>query len=115
LDTNTVFYTPSVVHTPAQVERDIAHFRSALRSILVENTERTPSVHLDEIRTYEREQEDERQRRIFTELDWFADPPLANDVQMLITRRGKMFHLSFLNRPDVDPALAAWVRKERSV
>jgi DNA transposition AAA+ family ATPase len=75
LDSDTVFYTPPVVHTPGQVERDIARLRSALRSIRVEHLERQQRVHLNAVRTYEREQEEERQRRILTELDWFADPP----------------------------------------
>jgi DNA transposition AAA+ family ATPase len=75
LDSNTVFYTPPVVHTPGQVERDIAHLRSALRSIRVETLERTQRVQLDAVHKDERAQEEERQRRILTELDWFADPP----------------------------------------
>ena len=75
MESDTVFYTPPAVNTPAQVERDIACLRSALRSIRVEHLERQQYVRLDAVRKDEREQEKERQRRIFTELDWFADPP----------------------------------------
>jgi DNA transposition AAA+ family ATPase len=75
LDSDTVLYTPSVVNTPGQVERDIARLRSTLRSIRVETLERTQRVQLDAVRKEERAQEEERQRRILTELDWFADPP----------------------------------------
>lgn len=75
LDSNTIFYTPNVVHTPAQVERDIGHLRQSIRSILVEEMERKHYVHLDAVRKQEKEEETERQRRIFTEFDWFADPP----------------------------------------
>ena len=36
--------------------------------------ERQQRVRLDAVHTDEREQEKEPQHRIFTELDWFADP-----------------------------------------
>ena len=75
LDSCTVFYTPPVVNTPAQVERDIRGLRSDLRAIVVEDRKRVQRTHLDEVQQQERESEEERQRRLFTELDWFADPP----------------------------------------
>src|SRR5713226_3141926 len=75
VESHTVFYTPPVVNTPAQVERDIRGLRSDLRAILVEDRERVQRAHLDELRQQEREAEAERQRRLFTELDWYADPP----------------------------------------
>jgi len=75
LESHTVFYTPPVVNTPAQVERDIRGLRSDLRAILVEDRERVQRAHLDELRQQEREAEEERQRRLCTELDWYADPP----------------------------------------
>jgi len=75
LESNTVFYTPAVVHTAAQVERDIAHLRSTLRSLRVEDLERKQRVRLDTIREQERVAEEERQRRLFMEFDWYADPP----------------------------------------
>ena len=75
LESHTVFYTPPVVNTPAQVERDIRGLRSDLRAILVEDRERVQRAHLDALRQQEREAEAERQRRLFTELDWYADPP----------------------------------------
>ncbi len=75
LESDTVFYTPAVVHTPAQVEHDIRRLRSTLRSLRVEDLERTQRVQLDAIREQERVAEAERQRRLFTELDWYADPP----------------------------------------
>jgi DNA transposition AAA+ family ATPase len=76
LESHTVFYTPPVVNTPAQV-RDIRGLRSDLRAILVEDRERVQRAHLDEVQQHEREAEEERQRRLFTELDWYADPPPA--------------------------------------
>ena len=75
LDSDTIFYTPPVVNTPAQVERDIQRLRSDLRAILVEDRERIQRTHIDELQQQEREAEEERQRRLFTELDWYADPP----------------------------------------
>jgi DNA transposition AAA+ family ATPase len=75
VESHTVFYTPPVVNTPAQVERDIRGLRSDLRAILVEDRERVQRAHLDELRQQEREAEEERQRRLFTEFDWYADPP----------------------------------------
>jgi DNA transposition AAA+ family ATPase len=77
LESDTIFYTPAVVHTAAQVERDIGHLRSALRSLRVEDLERKQRVRLDAIREQERVAEAERQRRLFTEYDWYADPPPA--------------------------------------
>jgi DNA transposition AAA+ family ATPase len=75
LESHTVFYTPAVVNTPAHVERDIRRLRSDLRAIRVENRERVQCAHLDEVHRQEREAEKERQRRLFTEWDWYADPP----------------------------------------
>src|SRR2546428_1262836 len=75
LESDTVFYTPAVVHTPAQVEHDIRRLRSTLRSLRVEDLERKQRVQLDAIRAHERAAEEERQRRLFTEFDWYADPP----------------------------------------
>jgi DNA transposition AAA+ family ATPase len=75
LESHTVFYTPPVVNTPAQVERDIRGLRSDLRAILVEDRERVQRAHLDAVQQHEREAEEERQWRLFTELDWYADPP----------------------------------------
>ena len=75
LESHTIFYTPGVVNTPAQVAHDIGHLRSALRAIPVEERERKHRVRLDKVRTQENAAEEERQRRIFTELDWYADPP----------------------------------------
>jgi DNA transposition AAA+ family ATPase len=75
LESHTVFYTPPVVNTPAQVERDIRGLRSDLRAILVEDRERVHRAHLDEVQQHERAAEEERQRRLFTEFDWYADPP----------------------------------------
>jgi AAA domain len=75
LESQTVFYTPPVVNTPVQVERDIRRLRSHLRAILVEDRERVQRAHLDDLRQQEREAEEERQRRLFMEFDWYADPP----------------------------------------
>jgi DNA transposition AAA+ family ATPase len=75
LESCTVFYTPGVVNTPAHVERDLRRLRSDLRTIRVEDQERVQRAHLDEVQQHEREAEADRQRRLFTEWDWFADPP----------------------------------------
>jgi DNA transposition AAA+ family ATPase len=73
LKTHTMFYTPPVVNTPAQVERHIHGLRSDLRAILLEDRERVQRAHLDELRQQEREAEAERQRRLFTEFDWYTN------------------------------------------
>jgi DNA transposition AAA+ family ATPase len=75
LESHTVFYTPPVVNTPAQVERDLRGLRADLRAILVEDRERVQRAHLDALRQEEHAAEEERQRRLFTEFDWYADPP----------------------------------------
>jgi hypothetical protein len=49
LESDTVFYTPGVANTPAQVAHDIEHLRSALRAIRVEARERKHRVHLDAV------------------------------------------------------------------
>jgi DNA transposition AAA+ family ATPase len=77
LESDSVFNTPGVVNTPAQVAHDIEHLRSALRAIRVEARERKHRVHLEKVLNQEKAAEAERQRRIFVELDWFADPPPA--------------------------------------
>jgi DNA transposition AAA+ family ATPase len=75
LESHTVFYTSPVVNTPAQVERDIRGLRSDLRAILVEDRERVQRAHLHEVQQQERAAEEERQPRLFTESDWYANPP----------------------------------------
>jgi hypothetical protein len=77
LESDTVFYTPLVVHTAMQVARDIDHLRATLHSLRVEDLERKHRVYLDTIRAQERAAEEERQRRLFTEVDWYANPPPA--------------------------------------
>lgn len=74
LDSHTVFYTPAVVNSPGQVEREIGNLRYGLRSILREERERKQRLQLDKILRQERAEEEERQRRFLTEGDWFADP-----------------------------------------
>jgi hypothetical protein len=75
LESHIVFYTPGVVNTPAHVAHDIGQLRSALRAIGVEARERKHRVHLDAVLKQEKAAEEERQRRLFVDLDWFADPP----------------------------------------
>lgn len=57
------------------VAHDIGHLRSALRAIRVEHRERQHRVHLEKVLKQEKAAEAERQRRLFVELDWYADPP----------------------------------------
>jgi hypothetical protein len=64
-----------VVKTPAQVERDIRGLRSDLRALLVEDRERGQRAHLHEVQQQERAAEEERQRRLFTAFDGYAEPP----------------------------------------
>jgi hypothetical protein len=42
---------------------------------VIEDAERKQRVRLDAVRKQKREAEEERQRRIFTELDCYTDPP----------------------------------------
>ena len=72
LDSHTVFYTPAVVNSPGQVEREIGHLRYGLRSILLEERERKQRLQLDQVLQQERDEEEERQRRLLTEVDWLA-------------------------------------------
>lgn len=74
LDSHTVFYTPAVVNSPGQVEREIGNLRYGLRSILLEERERKQRQQLDEILRQENAEEKERQRHFLTEADWFAGP-----------------------------------------
>jgi DNA transposition AAA+ family ATPase len=74
LDNHTVFYTPAVVNSPGQIEREIGHLRYGLRSILLEERERKQRLHLNNILQQERVREKERQRQLLTEIDWLADP-----------------------------------------
>jgi DNA transposition AAA+ family ATPase len=75
LESDTVFYTPPVVHNAVQVARDIDHLRVTLRSLRVEDLERKHRVYLDALRAQEGAAEEERQRRLLTECDGYADPP----------------------------------------
>lgn len=72
LDSHTVFYTPAVVNSPGQIEREIGRLRYGLRSILLEERERRQRQHLDTILRQEKAEEEEHQRRFLTEMDWFA-------------------------------------------
>jgi len=74
LDSHTVFYTPAVVHSPGQIERDIGNLRYGLRSIILEERERKQRLHLDKILRQERAEEEERQQKLLTEVDWIAGP-----------------------------------------
>jgi hypothetical protein len=53
----------------------LPQLRSNLRAILVEHRERAQRAHRDEIQQHEREADEQRQRRLFTEFEWYADPP----------------------------------------
>ena len=74
LDSHTVFYTPAVVNSPGQVERDIGNLRYGLRSILLEERERKQRLRLDKILRQERAEEKERQQKLLTEVDWLTNP-----------------------------------------
>jgi len=74
LDSHTVFYTPAVVNSPGQVEREIGNLRYGLRSILLEERERKQRLLLDKVLRRERAEEEERQQKLLTEVDWLTDP-----------------------------------------
>jgi hypothetical protein len=63
------YSTPGVGNTPAPVAHDIRQLRSAVRAIRIEARERKHRVHLDTVLKQEKAAEDERQRRLFVELD----------------------------------------------
>jgi DNA transposition AAA+ family ATPase len=74
MDSRTVFYIPTVVNSPGQVEREIGRLRYDLRSILLEERERKQRLHLDKILQQERAAEAERQQRLLSRVNWLTDP-----------------------------------------
>src|SRR5215813_2904679 len=74
LDSHTVFYTPAVVNSPGQIEHAIDRLRNNLRSILLEERERKQRLRLDKIRQQEIAEEEERQQKLLTEVDWITGP-----------------------------------------
>jgi DNA transposition AAA+ family ATPase len=100
LNSQTIFYTPPVVNSPGQIERAIGHLRHGLRLILLEERERKQRIHLDKIREQETAEEEERQQKLLTEIDWIAGPiPLkpASQYALLSREYGRE------NRQIVDP------------
>ncbi len=73
-DSQTIFYTPAVVNSSGQIERDITRLRYELRSLRLEECERRQRLELDQLRQQENTTEEERQRRLLTEVDWLAEP-----------------------------------------
>ena len=71
-ESQTVFYTPAVVNSPGQIARDLARLRYELRSLRVEERERQQRLELEPLQQEERAAEAERQRRLLTEVDWYA-------------------------------------------
>lgn len=72
-DSQTVFYTPAVVNSSGQIERDIGRLRRELRAIRLEERERRQRVELDQLCQQEYANEEERQRRFLTDVDWLAE------------------------------------------
>jgi DNA transposition AAA+ family ATPase len=73
LESCTVLYTPGVINSPAQVEREIGRLRSELRSIRIEERSRLDHLHLDEARRQEEAVKEKRWQHMFTETDRFAE------------------------------------------
>jgi DNA transposition AAA+ family ATPase len=85
-ESQTVFYTPAVVHSPGQIERDITRRRHDLRSILLEEQERRQRLHLAPLWQQEFAAEEERQRQLLTRVDWLgeaASPPAVSEAAAL--------------------------------
>ena len=85
-ESQTVFYTPTVVHSPGQIERDIARRRYDLRSILREEQERQQRLQLTPLRQQEFFAEQERLERLLTTVDWLREatsPPPASEAAAL--------------------------------
>lgn len=70
LGSDTVFYTPMVVNSPAQVERDIELLRQRLHLICHEPIDREEKGK----RRVLQQEEKERRDRVF-QIDWYREPP----------------------------------------
>jgi hypothetical protein len=58
-DSHTVFYTPTVVHTPGQVDRDIAQLRRGLHAIHREQIDREERSQVDTVLKHEKHKQDQ--------------------------------------------------------
>ena len=71
LGSQTVFYTPKVVHAPSQVEKDIAAWRRHLRNICWDAIYREEEIRRAEVRQLE----EERYEKWFYTEDWLFGKP----------------------------------------
>ena len=67
---DTVFYTPSVVNAPNTIQADIRHCRDTLRDLAKRPLRQEKEGELDAIRR----RDDEHQKKILLEYDWFSGP-----------------------------------------
>jgi hypothetical protein len=93
---DTVFYTPSVVNAPNTIQADIRHCRNMLRDLAKRPLRQEMEGELDAIRR----RDDEHQKKIFLEYDWFSGPipepqPTYGQVAIGVLKKGIANH-----RPD---------------
>jgi DNA transposition AAA+ family ATPase len=70
LGSNTLFYTPKVVHSPGHIAHDIQRLRERLHTMSCEPLRREEHAKRQELQ----QQEAAYQRYVLTEKDWFAEP-----------------------------------------
>ncbi len=94
-DSHTVFYTPKVVNSPAQVERDIELLRHRLRSLLWEQINREESAARDVLERREKERRD----AVF-EQDWLAEQAEHTRQATPFAQVAATYHQKRLDTPD---------------
>lgn len=100
LGSETVLYTPAVVNSPGQVEREIGRLRSVLRSIRVEDRERKQRVILDKALKKEEAATKVLQRQVLAKRDWYSDPIPAPDPVPVYNRFTKEHYREINRLPD---------------
>jgi DNA transposition AAA+ family ATPase len=95
LGSNTLFYTPKVVHSPGHIAHDIQHLRERLHTISWEPLRREERWKRQELQA----QEAARQQYILTEKDWFAEP-VEEPPQISYRELSVAYHQKRLAIPD---------------